>query len=562
MKKYTLILLVFISLSAKSQVVNRFRDSTWFAKSVRFDSAIYLIKGASNGKVLTSDAYGRATWQSASGGVSQSALDDSINSVRSIRKVDTLYKNLDSIIYKINGIRYSIKDSVNDLSSYALQSSLNDSTSALRLIRKVDSSYIFKNASNDSICQIAIINGVSYRSCAKDSTGVGADSQSLHLAFSDSIQLSITRGNSIKFAYAIDSVSFITDSLIVFKGGVRKSYVKNTVSFVKNTSKDSIILTLNGNRYAVKDSIGSGGGSSSFSGLTSATGTNTIDNANYGSEWQWNSLTSGSALKLTSNSTSATTGNTLLELTNSGSTGASVNTFGLKVTNTKVSSAGVGIGGYFSCNTSGGYALDIDGDSRITAGKSLYYGNASRIYNYGAVNLTVEAPTSGGLFLISKNTGGVTFASSTTVVFSSLTNISSTNQSLVFGGDYSGGFRAVGTSTSTIKRETGKLILCANTGLSGGYAGFTPNEVLTINGNSTASTSNVGIGTNAPDASAKLEISSTVSGFLPPRMTATQASAISSPAKSLMVYVTDTNGTFTSAGLWIYTTLWKLIIAE
>lgn len=307
MKKYTLILLVFISLSAKSQVVNRFRDSTWFAKSVRFDSAIYLIKGASNGKVLTSDAYGRATWQSASGGVSQSALDDSINSVRSIRKVDTLYKNLDSIIYKINGIRYSIKDSVNDLSSYALQSSLNDSTSALRLIRKVDSSYIFKNASNDSICQIAIINGVSYRSCAKDSTGVGADSQSLHLAFSDSIQLSITRGNSIKFAYAIDSVSFITDSLIVFKGGVRKSYVKNTVSFAKNTAKDSIILTLNGVRYAVKDSVGSGGGSS-LSGLTAATATNTINNGAYSQEWKWDSQTNAPMLKLSSTSTSSVTG--------------------------------------------------------------------------------------------------------------------------------------------------------------------------------------------------------------------------------------------------------------
>jgi len=571
MKKYTLILLVYISLSAKSQVVNRFRDSTWFAKSVRFDSAIYLIKGASNGKVLTSDAYGRATWQSASGGVSQSALDDSINSVRSIRKVDTLYKNLDSIIYKINGIRYAIKDSsggltdstifatknyVNSLNgSNATITSLNDSITSVRNIRKVDT--LYRNL--DSI--IYKINSIRY--AIKDSTGGGADSQSLHLAFSDSIELSITRGNSIKFAYAIDSVSLITDSLIVFKGGVRKSYVKNTVSFAKNTAKDSIILTLNGNRYAVKDSIGSGGGSSSFSGLTSATGTNTIDNANYGSEWQWNSLTSGSALKLTSNSTSATTGNTLLELTNSGNIGALVNTFGLKVTNTKTSAAGISIGGYFSCNTSGGYALDIDGDSRITAGKSLYYGNASRIYSYGAgVNLTVEAPTSGGLFLISKNTGGVTFGSSLSVVFGSLTNISSTNQSLIFGGDYSSGFRAVGTSTSTIKRETGKLILCANTGLSGGYASFTPNEVLTINGNSTASTSNVGIGTNAPDASAKLEISSTVSGFLPPRMTATQAGAISNPAKALMVYVTDTNGTFTSAGLWIYTTSWKLIIAE
>ena len=53
-------------------------------------------------------------------------------------------------------------------------------------------------------------------------------------------------------------------------------------------------------------------------------------------------------------------------------------------------------------------------------------------------------------------------------------------------------------------------------------------------------------------ASAALEVTSTTQGFLPPRMTATQASAISSPAEGLMVYVTDTNGTFTSKGWWGY----------
>jgi hypothetical protein len=70
----------------------------------------------------------------------------------------------------------------------------------------------------------------------------------------------------------------------------------------------------------------------------------------------------------------------------------------------------------------------------------------------------------------------------------------------------------------------------------------------TLFANSTA----VGIGTNgtAPDASAKLEITSTTSGLLLPRMTATQASAISSPADGLIVYVTDTNGTFLAVGFW------------
>lgn len=57
-------------------------------------------------------------------------------------------------------------------------------------------------------------------------------------------------------------------------------------------------------------------------------------------------------------------------------------------------------------------------------------------------------------------------------------------------------------------------------------------------------------GTYIEKASAIVEISSTTKGFLPPRMTATQASAISSPAEGLMLYVTDTNGTFTTKGWW------------
>ena len=53
-----------------------------------------------------------------------------------------------------------------------------------------------------------------------------------------------------------------------------------------------------------------------------------------------------------------------------------------------------------------------------------------------------------------------------------------------------------------------------------------------------------------PVASAALEVTSTTQGFLPPRMTATQAGAISSPAEGLLVYVTNTDGTFTAKGWW------------
>jgi uncharacterized protein (TIGR02145 family) len=50
---------------------------------------------------------------------------------------------------------------------------------------------------------------------------------------------------------------------------------------------------------------------------------------------------------------------------------------------------------------------------------------------------------------------------------------------------------------------------------------------------------NTGIGTTTPASSAALEVSSTSKGFLPPRMTAAQRTAIAAPAEGLLVYQTD-----------------------
>lgn len=49
----------------------------------------------------------------------------------------------------------------------------------------------------------------------------------------------------------------------------------------------------------------------------------------------------------------------------------------------------------------------------------------------------------------------------------------------------------------------------------------------------------VGIGTQTPNASAKLDVGSTTQGFLPPRMTSNQRLAIVSPAAGLIVYDTS-----------------------
>lgn len=68
-----------------------------------------------------------------------------------------------------------------------------------------------------------------------------------------------------------------------------------------------------------------------------------------------------------------------------------------------------------------------------------------------------------------------------------------------------------------------------------------------------ASEDRIGIGTDTPNASAILDISTTTKGFLPPRMTTTQRDAIASPAAGLVIYNTTTNK------LNVYTTTWEAV---
>jgi hypothetical protein len=67
---------------------------------------------------------------------------------------------------------------------------------------------------------------------------------------------------------------------------------------------------------------------------------------------------------------------------------------------------------------------------------------------------------------------------------------------------------------------------------------------------------NVGINTTTPDASAKLQVDSTTSGFLPPRMTNAERNAIASPQIGLIVYCIDV-----TEGLYVYKSSgWTFIV--
>lgn len=94
-------------------------------------------------------------------------------------------------------------------------------------------------------------------------------------------------------------------------------------------------------------------------------------------------------------------------------------------------------------------------------------------------------------------------------------------------------FTDAGTTTGYIRiRNSGTDY--TDMGLEGsGLVSMKSNGTAFLYGNSAGS---VNVGSSTIDASAKLSVTSTTQGFLPPRMTTTQKNAISTPAAGLMVF--------------------------
>jgi hypothetical protein len=187
--------------------------------------------------------------------------------------------------------------------------------------------------------------------------------------------------------------------------------------------------------------------------------------------------------------------------------------------------------------TDAGFRLDVNGSARVSGATSIVHNNGSYTFGLTLTNNSTATDALTGILLNKSgtNTGQFVFCDTNyidvnlqnTVLFSSVAL-----QKLAF--------VANASNTSTGGADIYFKTRASNT------------NGLILFGNS----QNVGINTNTDVASAIFNVTSTTKGFLPPRMTNAQRTAIVSPAVGLIVYCTDA-----TEGLWVFkSTGWTFIV--
>jgi hypothetical protein len=167
-----------------------------------------------------------------------------------------------------------------------------------------------------------------------------------------------------------------------------------------------------------------------LSSITAATGANTINSGNNQQEWQWNSLVSGTALKLSSTLTNITAGQqqTMLDITASGAqTNNITTTVGINVLANRTGTNATNTGVYSRALLGSNINTAIYG---LAAGSGTAYGGQFSATGTGA-NTAITASASGGTSnyaIVVPSTGGTVGIGTTTPHASALLQLTSTTR--------------------------------------------------------------------------------------------------------------------------------------
>lgn len=188
-------------------------------------------------------------------------------------------------------------------------------------------------------------------------------------------------------------------------------------------------------------------------------------------------------------------GDNSLHTNNAGNSNTALGSATLSLNTTGSANTAVGVGALYSnyegVNNSalgaGALGYNIGGGYNTAMGKNVLYNNTN-----GSNNVAIGYNTGGGIVNGNNNT----------IIGANVTGLSDVSNNII-----------IANGNGTIKARN--------------------------NGTDWTLTGGVSIGESAPVASAKLEVSSTTQGFLPPRMTKAQRDLISTPASGLTIYNTD-----------------------
>ncbi|MGH6837496.1 MAG: beta strand repeat-containing protein [Methylocella sp.] len=138
-----------------------------------------------------------------------------------------------------------------------------------------------------------------------------------------------------------------------------------TMTLPVNAGTNGYVLQTNGS--GVTSWVAAGAGSAALSALTAATATNTIANANYAQVWNWDTLTTGTAMAL--GSTSISSGN-LLSLSSTGTAAASSTQtlLNIALSGTNATSAQTTYGAYISNTHAGATSANVGLYATATGG--------------------------------------------------------------------------------------------------------------------------------------------------------------------------------------------------